>query len=314
MIRYANLEEARKAVIRWGGEPRSVEHLGDRGNSVFSFRNSQCEPQILRFTDPDFRSFPELVAELNFVNYLHAVDIAVAPALAALDGAWAFPAECASGILTCSSIAYAPGLEVQEGSPHWNGRFFQEWGRSLARIHEAARLFQPAPAAPKRWQWNEEILLARAEQLIPAADKKSLEEFQEVSTRCSALAKTPVNFGMIHADHAPQNFRYNAENSLLTAFDFGNCCYHWFLADLAISLSTIRRRANSESIREKILEGYSSIRALPADYSEQIDLFIRLRVLYVYLSRLHLWGAARTAEQEKSLAAFRDFVQEKTGW
>lgn len=314
MIRYANIEDAKKAVVSWDGNPFSVVHLGDSGNSVFCFKNSQGQPQILRFTDPDFRSTNEVLAELNWVNFLHKSGVLVAQGLPTVNGIYAFPVECTSGTLICSSVAYAEGIEVQENSHHWTPTFFKEWGRNLALIHNLSAAYKPTATEPKRWHWDVEVLISRAEELIPSEDETSREEFLEVVSRCKALAKSDSTYGLIHADHAPQNFRYDPDLRIITAFDFGNCCYHWFVSDLAISLSTIRRKANRELIREGLLEGYSAIRELPPDYNELIDLFIRLRVLYVYLSRLYLWSENRTVSQEKDLNTFKNLVHLKAGW
>jgi Ser/Thr protein kinase RdoA (MazF antagonist) len=314
MIRYANLNDARNAVDNWSGDSATVRHIGDRGNSVFSFVNGEGKPQILRFTDPDFRSFDELKAELNFVNYLHASGVSVAKGIAAKNHFDAFIVKCASGDLIVSSIAYADGLEVAEGSPYWNKFFFHEWGRNLGLIHKASSLFSPGSDEPKRWHWDNELLISNAERLIPAGDFKSLQEFHEVMGLCSELPKTPSTYGLIHADHAPQNFHYDAKSGRLTAFDFGNCCYHWFLSDLAISLSTVRRKSNREEIKSNILAGYSEVRPLPHNLDKLIDLLIRLRVVYVYLSRLHLWSHNRTPEQTKELELIRSRVLERKGW
>lgn len=314
MVKYANLEDAKIAVKRWAGDPSSIEHIGDRGNSVFSFKNPIGELQILRFTDPDFRSFDEILAELNFVNHLKKSGVPVAESLETEDGAFAFQSECSSGTLICSSVAYAQGLEVIEGSSYWSPDFFKEWGKNLALIHKASMTYLPKTEDPKRWQWDEEILIAKAEQLIPASDKKSLQEFHEVLSLCKNLPKNRFNFGLIHADHAPQNFRFDLKTQSVVAFDFGNCCYHWFISDLAISLSTVRRKMNRDKIRSCILEGYTSILSLPDDLDSQLELLIRLRVIYVYLSRLHLWSENRTSEQEKDLNTFKNLVHLKSGW
>ncbi len=314
MIRYAAIDEAKQVVLKWNGISSTVEHLGDRGNSVFSFRNSDGRPQILRFTDNEFRSFAELNAELNFVNYLHSEGVPVAHAIPTSDGELSCWHKAASGDLICSSVAYAPGHEVLDGSPHWNSALFREWGRNLGLIHKGAAQFSPPSNAPQRWQWDKEILITKAGELIPIDDKISIEAFHEIMDRCLSLPQSPSEFGLIHADHAPQNFRYEPETNRITAFDFGNCCHHWFVSDLAISLSTIRRKPNREEIRNNILEGYSTVRELPPNYTELIDLFIRLRVMYVYLSRLHLWSDNRTQEQSKELSVFQERVHEKIGW
>ncbi len=314
MLKYANIADAKREVVRWRGDPSSVEHLGDSASSVFSFKNSLNQQQIIRFTDPAFRSLAEIEGELNFVNHLFGEGVSVAQCLSSDDAELSFKANCTSGELICSSIAFAEGIEVLENSSSWNSLFFKEWGRNLAKIHRSSKNFKPMDGLPKRWVWENELFINRSKQLIPPNDKKSLEELDELMLKCQNLPRSSTEFGLIHADHAPQNFRYNPKRNLLTVFDFGNCCYHWFLSDLAISLSTIRRKQNRNQIRENILEGYSEIGSLPPKYDELIDLFIRLRIVYVYLSRLFLWSSNRTSEQEGQLAIFQSLVHKRSGW
>jgi Ser/Thr protein kinase RdoA (MazF antagonist) len=314
MIKYADIKDAQRESVRWSGNPSTVEHLGDFGNSVFSFQNFQNRKQVLRFTDPGFRSFEELNAELNFVNHLHSDGVSVADSLLNTDGEKSYLAECCSGKLICSSVAFAGGFEVLENSVYWETKFFKAWGRNLAEIHHSSQKFKPDASEPRRWLWEDEILLNRAKQLIPVDDDNSMKELDEVMSYCRGLEKPSSEFGLIHADHAPQNFRFDPDSGSITAFDFGNCCYHWFMADVAISLSTIRRKQKRDKIREDILDGYSSIRSLPQNFNELLDWFIRLRVLYVYLSRLHLWSERRTKEQEKELIGLRSLVHQRTGW
>ena len=124
MIRYADLEDAKHAITKWDGDPSSVVHIGDHGNSVFSYKSRGGEHQILRFTDPNFRSYKEVVAELVFVNHLHSDGVLVAPAVFSLDKSLAIEVDCAKGKLICSAVAFAKGIEVSESSPYWNDSFF----------------------------------------------------------------------------------------------------------------------------------------------------------------------------------------------
>jgi len=47
---------------------------------------------------------------------------------------------------------------------------------------------------------------------------------------------------------------------------------------------------------------------------EHLSTFLQLRVLYVYLSRLVLFGDAPTAEQRETLAQLRALVLERVTW
>jgi amicoumacin kinase len=288
--------------------------LGNFGNSVFVFRGQSGDKQILRFADPSYRSRADVLAEINFLGHLHRHHVGVASALASTDGQFAVTAELEAGPLICSSFAFAPGIRVEPGSPWWSNKFFREWGRNLGSIHKASRSFQTAPTEPKRWNWDEEILFRLAEELIPSHDEKSRREYEEVFSVCKALPRDPGEFGVIHADHAPQNFNFDPLSGKIVAFDFGNCCYHWFISDVATSLSTVARKENRETIKNEILEGYSEIHSLPRNYDDLIDLFIRLRTVYVYLDRLHAWGAKMTPDQTRRIEEIRARVHAGKGW
>ena len=312
MVRYATLEDARDTLLLWQGDPASAEHLGDRGNSVYRFKNRRGEWQILRFTDPDFRTLDETRAELELHRHLEIKQAPTCYAVASSQGGFTHTIETARGPLIASSLTYVSGILVQEGDPHWNRDFFRAWGRNLGEIHRATRAHRPIGA--KRWHWSDEILIRKADELLPKDDVISRKEFEEVMAACAALKKTEQNFGLIHADHAPQNFNFDPVTGKIVAFDFGNCCYHWYIADLAISLSTVRRKPNREEIRAAILKGYAEMKTLPEDASALIDLFIRLRVVYVYLSRLHLFGKAPNDEQLATLESLKKLVHAQTGW
>jgi len=268
----------------------------------------------LRLTDPSYRNPDDVLAEINFLGYLRRHGVSIASALAATDGQFIVTAEVEAGRFICSSFAFAPGIRVEPGSPCWSNKFFREWGRNLASIHKASRSYQTAPAEPKRWNWDEEILFRQAEELIPKHDQRSMRAYEEVVRACRALPRDPGEFGVIHADHAPQNFNFDPMSDKIVAFDFGNCCYHWFVSDVAISLSTVIREENRETIKNELLEGYSEIHSLPRDYDDLIDLFIRLRTVYVYLDRLHAWGANMTPDQTSRVEQIRGRIHARKGW
>jgi Ser/Thr protein kinase RdoA (MazF antagonist) len=303
MIRYADRDEAVFALKHWGGDASSLEHLGDFGNSVWRFRNLETDWQILRLTDSTFRTQSECLGELEFLEHLsrHCVDANAA--VRTNSGDLCVP--CKDGKLIAASVTYSQGERVEETSTHWNSKLFAAWGRNLAQIHQASRSF----AGSGRWDWNQEILIRKADDLLPKADEQSRAEFDEIMNRCLALPR--ADFGMIHADHAPQNFHFDPKREIVTSFDFGNSCYHWFLADIAVALSTVRRRTNRDEIRMHLLNGYGE---LPSNHEILIDLFIRLRVLYYYLSRLYKFGKCPTIEEQTILHLGMSAVHRRSGW
>jgi Ser/Thr protein kinase RdoA (MazF antagonist) len=126
---------------------------------------------------------------------------------------------------------------------------------------------------------------------------------------------TAETYGMTHADFGPRNFNYHPELGII-AFDFGNCCYHWYISDLAIALSTLRRWPSDERdrYRDWLLAGYQEVFPIDGELLANISWFFRLRILYVYLDRLMLFGPTPTAEQQATLHELRRNVHERFEW
>ncbi len=312
MLRYAGKDIAGQALERWGGDPTSLRHLGDSGNSVYAYENRGMQ-HILRLTDPTYRSRRHLVAEADFLDHLRACGVRVSHALPSLAGEWVEEIDPDAEPFFASSYSFAPGLAVERRSQHWTRRFFIEWGHVLGEMHRAAETYHPA-GPERRWKWEEEGWIANALVLIPEEDVDSRREFVDVMRAVRTFVEMPHTFGLIHADFAPGNFRFSPEEGKITAFDFGNCCYHFYLSDIAISLSTLRREENREQLKEWLLAGYRSVRQLSGEFEEGLEWLIRLRIVYVYLSRLFKFGKSPTEQERQTLAQLRFRVHEKKGW
>jgi len=208
-----------------------------------------------------------------------------------------------ASVFTC-----APGVMVDSSSPYWNEPFFHEWGRTLARMHRVSSTVAPRPEH-RRWHWYEEDLVANARRYIPADDTVSLREFDDLAGLLHGLPVNPRTYGLTHADLGAQNFHYSPKNGI-TVFDFGNCCYHWYASDIAISLSTLRRCTPEQRAiyREWILAGYEEVFPLDPAAGKHLDTFIRWRVLYVYLDRLERFGPTPTPEQRRIVDTLRERV------
>ncbi len=297
----------------WGADAASIEHVGDFGNSVYRF-SDQGETFILRLTDPRDRSQQVNQAELDFLLHLKRSGVRVSTPIPSRAGRLIEALAVADSPLLASVFDYAPGFVVTPDTPHWNEPFFRAWGRMLAQIHQAATSFEAQPDC-RRWHWHEENLIAQARHLIPASDTLSLRELDDVLEHLSRLPISRESYGLTHADLGARNFHYHPALGI-TAFDFGNCCYHWFISDLAIALSTLRfhPQAERDQYRSWLLTGYAAIRPLEPFWLEQIDWFIRLRILYVYLDRLLLFGTAPSAADQETLRLLRQRVHERFVW
>lgn len=300
-------ETARRALHLWPGGPeaaKTLERLATSGNDVWRFDHAG-RPYILRLTHDAWRTKAMNLAECAFLEHAAACGALVHRPVPARSGARVESVDDASA----SVFTWAPGDLVTRDDPRSNEAFFREWGRALADLHDAAESYD----GPPRFEWRDEALLADADRILPAADGAIRAGRDELYARLVALPMSRANSGLIHADFAPQNFRYGKDGRI-TSFDFGNLCRHWFVADLVISLSTLRRDPQRDRLRTWILAGYTARRTLdPAAWAER-DTFLRLRMLDVYLSRLVWFGPSPGETQRATLALLRALVLERVSW
>ncbi len=292
------------ALERWGAAGELV-HLGTSGSTVYRFEHDGM-PWVLRLTHPGHRDLEDSASEVAFVAHCARAGAPVAAPLASRSGALV---EAVEGIVA-SVFAWAEGERVVAGSPHWNEPMFRAWGEALAQIHEAAQGYE----GPPRWDWRDERWIARAEEFLPADDAFSRAELLRLFAELDALPKGPGAYGHTHADFGPQNFAWDPRRGALTAFDFGNACRHWFVSDLAISLSTLRREPDRDRLRDWIVTGYTSVRPLDPHSWAALDSFLQLRILYVYLSRLDMFGSHPAPDQAAVLDTLRGFVRARFQW
>ena len=295
----AMLRTARVALGLWTGLHRDIlVPFGTCASSVFGVRMNGTT-HFLRLTDRSFRSLDDVTGEVSFLAHLDSHSVQVALPILSIHGRAVEEVGSHFAVL----FRRAPGVHVMPDGAHWNEVLFREWGRALARQHAAARTF-PDCSLGWRQDWRREPVLVEGSATIQATDDELAQISDKVFTELEAHASGLGEIGTIHADMAPQNFRYEPRLGI-TPFDFDNCCRHWFLYDIAVSQSVLRLRQDREKLVQWILEGYQELRQLPGD-RHLSGLLLRLRLLYVYCDRLHSFGPTPRPAQMDVLRGFRD--------
>ncbi len=302
---------AERAAGLWPWKPAAITHIADSGNSVWLVE-AGGQRRVLRLTNPEYRSLAECEAELEFVRHLDACGVRVGVPLTSIGGAYVERVEFDGAVVLASMFTFVDGQLATRDSGLWTPALLGAWGHTLGAMHRAARMYRPALAA-RRWNWDREVFLARALELIPTDESDVLAEFHELMATLAGHPKTEATYGMVHGDFAPQNFRYRGDGAI-GVFDFGNCCMHWYASDIAVGLSTLRGlpRAQRNSERALMVEAYLQV-CPDADLS-MLPTFLRLRILYVYLSRLMKFGPNPTDPERAVLANLRHAVQQRYDW
>jgi Ser/Thr protein kinase RdoA (MazF antagonist) len=182
------------------------------------------EEFILRLTPRTHQSPQQVIAEVDWVNDLAERDVPVAAVVPAMDGSLCQAVELAGEHFTAVSFQKVRG-EIGSGN-YWTTDTFIEWGRLASRLHRESRRYQPG-FGRSRASWVD-----RLPAVVPDSvdDEIAMERLAQVAARLNSLPKSPDAYGLIHADFHFWNFAVSPTG--LTAFDFDNCEYNWFVADL----------------------------------------------------------------------------------
>ena len=303
---------AAEAATRWRAPSESVELLGSSANAVFAMGSGE-ERRVLRLTDARFRSREAIDAELRILQHVRRRGAQVCEPHRSVSGTYVEDVVCDGDALLACVFSWAPGRRVDPGTPAADDGYYCAWGRALGTLHLALRDVDPAVAGA-RPHWREHLWVAQAGRFIPPDDHVSRHELEHVRAWAASLSEDDA-FGLVHGDFGPQNFHCDPRRGV-TAFDFDDCCRHFLFMDLVISLSTLLRlpRTERDRCRELIFEGYATEHPLRAGDIAQLDWFLRLRALYVYVSRLWAFGSSPAPAHQAMVAQMRDVVHRGPRW
>ena len=101
-------------------------------------------------------------------------------------------------------------------------------------------------------------------------------ELERVRSSVGSLPRDESSFGLIHGDFQLDNLFWNGE---LRAIDFDDCCYHWYLADVALALDDVSMDAGT---LHPFLDSYGDARAVGEEPVGALALFRRAGELVRY--------------------------------
>jgi Ser/Thr protein kinase RdoA (MazF antagonist) len=286
-------ELANAAVKLWHGAEGSLRHAGDSANHVYRFIESG-ETRYLRLISSVDRTKKQVEAELDFIAYLRRGGVNAMLPLASSAGRLVEELPLAAGLLFACVFEEAEGERFRYDSAESNREHFRLRGRTLGRIHALSKAYVP-PDDFRRFAWDEDKLLADVDGFLPESEKTVRREYDALRERLEAHPKSGRTFGLIHGDFGDTNYRYR--NSRLNVFDFDDCCYHWFVYDLAVTIYPHGWRKEALPLLDGLLDGYAE--NVQSDVTlEDLTLFCRWRLLYMFLVYARKWGFENLSEQQ----------------
>src|SRR5262245_30632412 len=163
----STLQAAMAALKLWSGARQNLlVPFGRSASSVFGVRINGAT-HFLRLTSQSFRSVDDAADELSFLHHLCSRGVRVAMPVPSIHG---HDVERVGDYLA-TVFRRAPGLRLAPESRLWNRAFFQEWGRTLAFQHEAARSFCN-PSSGWRRDWRREPVLVEGLKHIRRSEER----------------------------------------------------------------------------------------------------------------------------------------------
>jgi Ser/Thr protein kinase RdoA (MazF antagonist) len=232
---------------------------------------------ILRLHRQGYHTKAEITSELTWLTALQTL-----PGLNAVQ-----PIPGAQGLVTEIDtrflVAFAPimGQELQPGDDL--ARWFAPLGEITARLHLQSRQW-PRPQGFTRKRWDVDTILGpqphwghwrQAQGLDREGEALLARATGALAAKLHAYGTGPETFGLIHADLRLANLM--ADGDRLTAIDFDDCGFGWWVYDLAAALSFIETDPRLPDLIARWIEGYTRIAPLRPEDRAMIPALIFLR-------------------------------------
>lgn len=174
-------------------------------------------------------------------------------------------------------------------------------GALAARLHNFGEGWQ-MPEGFARHAWDADGLIGedpfwgKFRELPALGEHRDLIEAacRKAGAELAALGRLASVYGLIHADFVPENLLH-ADGALLL-IDFDDAGFGWHMFELATALYFYLDTPQYEAVRDALIEGYRSERALSEEHWAQLPLFLLLRSI-TYLSWVHTRRETETAQE-----------------
>ncbi|MGI8640537.1 MAG: phosphotransferase enzyme family protein [Pyrinomonadaceae bacterium] len=281
------------AIELWCGEANSLRHVSNSANCVFSFIESG-KKRFLRLTSIYQRTKNQIEAELDFAAFLHRGGIGATLPLASANARLIEEINFGKKTLFACVFEEAEGERFNYDSAKSIKEHFRLRGRTLGQIHALSKNYIPAGDF-RRFAWNEDKLLIEADKFLPKSEKIVWREYDKLKEQLQNYPKSNEIFGLIHGDFGETNYRYR--DNQLNIFDFDDCCYHWFIYDIAITIYPHGWRKEGLQLLDWLFEGYSENMRLNESFAD-ITMFCQWRLLYMFLVYAKKWDFEHLSEQQ----------------
>jgi len=301
---------ARGALNSWGLEAQELTLLKYRENAVFRVIAGDGRRYAIRVHRAGYHSDAELRSELQWMRALSTDGFDV-PELVPTRAGDLFQVVSHPGVPEPRQVdlfQWIDGLQlgsVESGLQADDATLAQTFrtiGVLAARLHNHSERWRPPPGFTRQ-SWDREGLVGerplwgRFWELAALSDSERalmIRARDRVRLELGGLERSPRNYGLIHADFAPENLM--VDGSRVRLIDFDDAGYGWHLFEIATTLYFHIGQPYFEHVERATLEGYRTERELTAADEALLPLFYTARGS-TYLGWVHTRSETETARE-----------------
>lgn len=198
--------------------------------------------------------------------------------------------------MVVSAFEKARGILAEElPAGLWSDRLFYNIGRATGKLHTVAMQYQPSDPAMRRPQWDEMNAPVISGACVDSSQPLIKEKNESLLRSLRLLPRDHESFGLVHGDLHFGNWYFDGETPSL--FDFDDCCYGWFMMDIAMGLFDILvlypgsdKKAFARRYLRLYLQGYQQEKSLEPFWLRQMPMFLKVHEIWVYLRINQSWS------------------------
>ncbi|MFJ5771214.1 phosphotransferase enzyme family protein [Psychrobacillus sp. NPDC093180] len=207
-------------------------------------------------------------------------------------------------------------IDVTNGF-HWNEKVFEQWGKSLGRMHVLSKRFKVEEMQRPVWTVENTDVFGIRENLSSWLRNG----YDELMESLREFDSTENVFGLIHNDFHQGNL-IMTKDGIVTTIDFDDCAFNWYAQDIAVAFYHAywqhssfngKAKAFSKTYMNHFFRGYQAENLLHKDVVTQIPIFLKLREIYLYQLFMQRWDKNNLEEwQSYTLLDLEEKIRNKT--
>lgn len=235
----------------------------------------------LRVTPDRHRDRQEVQAELDWMAALADAGARVVRPLAARSGALLVESALDGRPAWVACFTAAPGRPARKPDDFVDP-VLDSWAGLLADLHRHARA-HPAGGSGGRRPWHGDRVFLTARQARDPRVAVAQEMLGQLEGWLRALPADGGGHGLTHADLHLGNL--NVADGSVTAFDFDDACLHFYLHDVAVAVTSIRKagwehpgRFDARAAEDRFVDQYFRMGALDRRWLARLEAFVAYRL------------------------------------